>query len=313
MPLLHSYCVRYNLLVRELDEKRERSSRDVNGRLAEKLMSFTAALRRDLAHRALIYAQKANVPHCQSYGQTPTVCFTPYNDDDDLRHGNFLASSYKAIQRKTEWKRRLAKVHTLGRRSFPRTDHGRWMELDTCTSSDALLMNIFCHPALSRDGRMAALLGIDPQSVACFGYKARVPLANGKFDRTEVDLRFGNELIEAKLTESDFQSAPKTTLMAYRDFEEIFDCKQLPQTPDRHVSYQLVRNVLAAHALRCSFRVLVDARRPDLIDAWYGVMRCVKPVELRTELRISTWQELCAMVPHTLQDFLTVKYGILPK
>jgi hypothetical protein len=276
-------------------------------------MSLAASLRRELAHRAFIYAQETNVPHCQSYGQATTVCFAPYNDNSDLRHGNFLASSYKAIQKKTEWRRRLAKIHTLGRRSFPRTDRGRWMELDTCTSSDALLMNIFCHPALSRDGRMAALLGIDPQSVACFGYKARVPLGNGKFDRTEVDLRLGNELIEAKLTESDFQSAPKATLMAYRDFEEIFDCEQLPQTPDRYTSYQLLRNVLAAHALCCSFRVLVDARRPDLVDAWYCVMRCVKPVELRTELRISTWQELCLVAPHTLRNFLAVKYGILPK
>ena len=29
-------------------------------------------------------------------------------------------------------------------------------------------------------------------------------LANGKFDRTEVDLRLGNLLVEAKLTEGNF-------------------------------------------------------------------------------------------------------------
>ena len=184
------------------------------------------------------------------------------------------------------------------------------MELDSCTSSDALLMNIFCHPSASRDGRIAALLGAQPGLPPCFGYKARVPLANGKFDRTEVDLRVGDLLIEAKLTESDFQSAMKGVLSAYRDFSDVFDHQQLPQTVERYLSYQLIRNVLAAYALQCSFCVLIDARRPDLADAWYAVIKCVKPVELRTELRISTWQEVAQAAPPKLRAFLSAKYGI---
>ena len=123
------------------------------------------------------------------------------------------------------------------------------MELDACTSSDALLMNIFCHPGVARDGKVSALLGVEAGTPPDFGYKARVPLANGKFDRTEVDVRLGNLLIEAKLTESNFQSAEKEVLMAYRDFSEVFDRKQLSQTDDRYLSYQLLRNVLAAYAL----------------------------------------------------------------
>jgi hypothetical protein len=273
-------------------------------------MNCAAALRRDLASRARTYAEAEKLPHCLSYGETPIVCFLPY--DDDSRHGNFLPASYRAIQRNDEWKRRLSKVHTLGCSSFPRTDRGRWRELDTCTSSDALLMNVFCHPVISKRGRLAAHLGVEPESAPGFGYRARVPLANGKFDRTEVDLRFGNLLIEAKLTESDFQCAEKRTLMAYRDFTEIFDWEQLPQTRDCYISYQLLRNVLAAYAMRCSFRILVDARRPDLVDAWYQVMSCVKPVALRTELRISTWQELAQALPTTLQAFLAAKYGMQP-
>jgi len=144
----------------------------------------------------------------------------------------------------------------------------------------------------------------------CFGYKARVPLANGRFDRTEIDLRLGNLLLEAKLTENDFQTAEKNVLFAYRDFLEVFDCRQLPQTERRYLSYQLLRNVLAAYALQCSFCVLVDARRPDLVDDWYAVMRCVKPIALRTELRISTWQEVTEAAPRTLRAFLSKKYGI---
>ena len=271
-------------------------------------MNLAAALRRDLAERARAYALAENLPHCLSYGEAPIVCFEPYNDGS--MHGNFLPASYKAIQADSGWKRRLSKVHTLGRRSFPRTDRGRWMELDTCTSSDALLMNVFCHPAVSRRGHFAAVLGVEPGNSPYFGYRARVPLANGGFDRTEVDLRLGNLLIEAKLTESDFQCAEKTTLMAYRDFTLVFEWEQLPQTQTHFVSYQLLRNVLAAYALGCSFRLLVDSRRPDLVDAWYAVIRCVKTVQLRTELRILTWQELAKEVPLNLQGFLAEKYGV---
>ncbi len=113
------------------------------------------------------------------------------------------------------------------------------MELDSCTSSDALLMNIFCYPGMSKDGKISRLLDAEPGTSACFGYKARVPLANGKSDRTEVDLRLGDLLFEAKLTESDFQNARKQVLQAYRDFADVFDSRRLPQTGDHYLSYQL--------------------------------------------------------------------------
>lgn len=271
-------------------------------------MNFAAVLRRDLADRAYKYAQAEAVPHCLSYGEFPIVCFAPY--EHDSRHGNFLQGTYRAIQANPAWCRRLAKVHTQARRSLPRREQGRWMELDSCTSSDALLMNVFCYPGVSRDSKVSRLLGAEPGESPCFGYKARVPLANGKFDRTEVDLRLGNLLVEAKLTEGNFQSAKKKVLQGYRDFSVVFDRRQLPQTSDHYLSYQLLRNVLAAYALRCSFCVLVDARRPDLVDAWYAVMKCVKTIELRTELRISTWQEVALAVPPRLRAFLAVKYGI---
>lgn len=271
-------------------------------------MNFAATLRRDLAEQAKKYAQAEGLPYCLSYGDAPIVCFAPF--DRGSRHGNFLQGSHKAIQANPAWRRRLAKVHTQSRRSLPHTDRGRWMELDACTSSDALLMNIFCYPGVTRDGKVSALLGVEAGVPQDFGYKARVPLANGRFDRTEVDLRLGDVLMEAKLTESDFQSAEKIVLKAYRDFPDVFDQEQLPQTDDHYFSYQLLRNVLAAHVLACSFCVLVDARRPDLAGAWYAVMKCVKPVELRTKLRISTWQEVAEAVPPKLRTFLAAKCGI---
>jgi hypothetical protein len=123
-------------------------------------------------------------------------------------------------------------------------------------------------------------------------------------------MRLGDLLVEAKLTEADFQRTEKNVLSAYRDFHDVFHQEQLPQTDGQFLSYQLLRNVLAAHALGCSFCVLLDARRPDLIEAWYKIMQCVKPVALRTTLRVITWQELAQTLPARLQEFLKAKYGI---
>ena len=44
----------------------------------------------------------------------------------------------------------------------------------------------------------------------------------------------------------------------------MFDGNAIPRTDSKYRSYQLLRNVLAAHALGCNFCVLRDARRPDL-------------------------------------------------
>ena len=86
--------------------------------------------------------------------------------------------------------------------------------------------------------------------------------------------------------------------------------RRLPQSASHYFCYQLLRNVLAAHALQCSFCVLIDERRPDLKEPWYSVMMCVNPIELRTRLRIATWQEVAQVAPRKLQSFLAAKYGI---
>jgi hypothetical protein len=171
-------------------------------------------------------------------------------------------------------------------------------------------MNVFCYPGVLREGRVSAMLDVKGRAVPQFGFRARVPLASGKFDRTEVDLQLGDLLIEAKLTESDFQKAPKAAVRAYRDFGEVFDQDELPQTESYFLSYQLIRNVLAAHAFGCAFCVLTDARRPELIEAWYAVMKCMRPVDLRLRCKVLTWQELAKALPPSLREFLGEKYGI---
>jgi hypothetical protein len=267
---------------------------------------YAAALRQEICSRNLAFAKKYKLAHCLSYGEAPVVCYEP---DGDC-HGNFLPETYRAILANPLWARRLKKTHTSARTALPRNDRGFWSELDSCNSSDALLMNVFCYPGVFADGRVFSLLGLEEDAVPEFGFKARVPLVGDKFDRTEVDMRLGSLLVEAKLTESDFQTREKAVVQSYRDFTAVFDHKALPQTKDRYLSYQLIRNVLAAKANDGAFCVLCDARRPDLVQAWYEVMRCVRLLDLRLRCRVLTWQELAAVLPVGFQCFLAEKYGI---
>jgi hypothetical protein len=73
----------------------------------------------------------------------------------------------------------------------------------------------------------------------------------------------------------------------------------------------LIRNVLAAYAEGCSFCVVHDERRPDLREAWFEVMKAVKSAEMRVRCKVLSWQELAALLPEGLQEFLDLKYGIV--
>jgi len=278
-----------------------------------------------------------------------------YTPQEDGTHGNFFDPSYAAITARPEWMRRFDKIHAQGC-SLPKAEDGRrWRELDSSMSSDALLMNIFCAPAWPP---LRQVLGVDSEAEPVFGWKARVPLASGRFDRTEVDMRWGGLLVEAKLTEGDFQTRAARIVEGYRDFDTVFDRDLLPRVelrtarrrtavefaeeftqeweeaaPDDEAArefqqaivarareaepaepgyggYQLIRNVLAAHAENCSFCVFHDQRRPDLREAWFAVMAAVKSADMRVRCKVMTWQELAAIAPEPLQEFLDCKYGI---
>jgi hypothetical protein len=271
-------------------------------------VSAAGLLRRELSARNQLYARQLKLPHCLSYGELPVVVYEPY--DDGRQHGNFLPETFTAIVANPQWKKRLSKVHTSARTALPRNDRGFWCELDSSNSSDALLMNVFCHPATLADPRALSILNTEAGAVPEFGFKARVPLANGTADRTEVDMRLGDLLVEAKLTETDFQTKAREVVNSYADFAEVFERRALPQTHTQYLSYQLIRNVLAAYSSGGRFCVLADQRRPDLIEAWYAVMRCVKSMDLRLRCKVLTWQELSEALPETLRQFLREKYGI---
>jgi hypothetical protein len=270
-------------------------------------LSCASALRRELIARSAAFAKLRGLLSTESYGSMPVIVYEPHAGG--TLHGNFIDASYKAILENESWRKRLAKVHTQAARSLPKRDR-RWLELDSCTSSDALLMNVFCYPDVP--DMVGGMLGVHTPEVPEFGLKAKVPLSNGRFDRTEVDMKLGNLLVESKLTESDFQSKDTETVKAYRDFAEVFDSRMLPRERERYHSYQLIRNVLAAHATGSSFCVCLDARRTDLLEDWYAVMRCVRDTDLKTRCKVLTWQELSERLPPELQTFLDLKYGIVP-
>jgi restriction endonuclease-like protein len=325
---------------------------------------YAARLRRELALRNRRWARGR--PHVESYGTDPVIVYAPEDGTEGAgtvgRHGNFFDSAYAAILQRPEWMRRLKKAHT-GRRSLPRVERP-WCELDSSTSSDALLMNVFCAPDVIASPRLRGVLGVEEGADTVFGWKARVPVRNGRTDTTEVDLRWGSLLMEAKLTETDFQTRAASVVEGYRDFEEVFAPELLPRValreqrrrspcefaeaytqeweptegsadPDAaavareyqatlveqawtatpatpaYASYQLIRNVLAAHAHQGSFCVIHDQRRPDLREAWFRVMAAVKHTDLQGRLKVLTWQELASYLPGALQEFLDLKYGIV--
>ena len=185
--------------------------------------NYAGMLRAELAARNREWARGR--AHVESYGEDPVVVYEP----DGSRHGNFYDAAYAAILSRPEWAKRLQKAHT-GRKNLPRAESGRkWCELDSCMSSDALLMNFFCTPGVAEALAVRLALGASVEGALVFGWKARVPLMSGLFDRTEVDMRWGDLLVEAKLTEGDFQTRAATVVEGYRDFDAVFERELLPR------------------------------------------------------------------------------------
>lgn len=311
---------------------------------------YASRLREELNLRNRSFARGR--AHVESYGGAPVIVY----EAEGERHGNFFDTAYAAMRTRPDWMRRFDKVHAQAARALPKPvidPARRWRELDSSMSSDALLMNIFCAPGVAQSETIRNALGIDNEAEPVFGWKARVPLANSRFDRTEVDMRLDTLLVEAKLTESGFQSRAAAIVESYRDFDAVFDRDLLPRVAlpaprirrasefsenysqefesliaapgavsvvdpsfreageTGYANYQLIRNVLAAYASACSFCVLYDARRPDLREEWFCVMAAVKSAQMRVRLKALTWQELAALLPDDLQEFLDLKYGIV--
>ena len=269
---------------------------------------YASMLRHELCARNVSYAALEQVPHVTSYGEVPVVVYQ--TSPCGKKHGNFISASYHALTRRPEWGKRLAKVHSSADRALPKGDCV-WKELDSSMSSDALLMNIFCYPGVTKRKELSSILGTGIGDLPEFGFKPRIPLTSGFVERTEIDMKLGSVLFEAKLTEADFQSQNTVIVEGYRDLETVFEIRDLPRRGQKYRSYQLLRNVLAAHALDLSFCILLDARRGDLIEDWYEILRCIRTSELRSRCRVLTWQGLAQFLPLRLRKFLDLKYGVV--
>jgi hypothetical protein len=251
--------------------------------------SWSASLlRRDLNARAHHLARTQSLLHDISPGSKsendPAVIF---GHDEQGKHGNFHPDSYANICANPAWLRRLTKPHTASRRSRPRKDW-QWRELDTAASSDALLMNIFCHPAVFNGQTLAPAvanrLGVDPATTPCFGLAPGVPLktlrktrkpgsaSTGETltDRTEIDLQLDNLFLEAKLTESSFQTAPLRLIERYRDLETVFDLDRLPRktlaSPATHPPVEDYSQLEDEHRIEAVDVVILSAAKNPCIS-----------------------------------------------
>src|SRR5579863_4480678 len=139
---------------------------------------YASQLRVELGLRNRLHARGRL--HAESYGNSPVIVYAP----EGARHGNFFDPAYAAITVRPEWMRRFGKIHAQGR-ALPKSER-RWRELDSSMSSDALLMNVFCAPGVADSALIRNALGVQDDTAPVFGWKARVPLRNGRVDRTEV-------------------------------------------------------------------------------------------------------------------------------
>jgi len=212
----------------------------------------------------------------------------------------FCADSFSAITRNPEWFNRTQKAHSNVPGAF---------EMQSSNSSDALLMNIFCHPALTSWEGVRELLGFVPIE-PLFGIPASVEKRGTTGDRTEIDMAIGDVFVEAKLTEADFTEKPRAEVERYTQFPEVFDPALLEMRDGRYCNYQIIRNILAAAQHGKRHVLLCDARRSDLVRAYYQTLCCVRSEAIRATCRVVFWQELKRVVGANLADFLERRYAI---
>lgn len=222
---------------------------------------------------------------------------------------SFHHQSWKTIQENEDYKNRTEKIH-------PNTIAKGIYEMQSSNSSDALAMNIFCHPKFMEWKEIYQLFQLPPKFSIEFGFNPKIQkTVNNKieYDSTEVDVFINNSIIgECKLTESDFTSKSKNVVEQYKEFKNVFYFDKLLQDENQYFNYQLIRNILAANQHDCRFILFCDMRRPDLAKSFYQTIRCIKDdyLNLRTRCEIIYWQDIAHVVGADLKKFLNEKYGI---
>lgn len=224
---------------------------------------------------------------------------------------SFQKDSFSNIKSNREYNDRTQKKH-----SNVQTKNAGILEMQSSNSSDALAMNIFCHPDFSKWDGMIKLFQVNEFTSIVFGYKAKVDKTINnvnKKDNTEVDIFLnGNIIIECKLTEKGFSSKKMDIVEHYSELRNVFHIDKLLKTETHYENYQLIRNILAANQHNTQFILICDERRPDLVESFHQTVTCIKDeyLDLRNTCKIIYWQDLTKSVGSELKSFLSEKYGL---
>ena len=81
-------------------------------------------------------------------------------------------------------------------------------------------MNIFCYPGITKE-ELSLMRGTEIGDLPQFGFRPRIRLTSGYVERTEIDMKLGPVLFEAKLTESDFQTLKAVIVEGYPDLKFV--------------------------------------------------------------------------------------------
>ena len=264
---------------------------------------FNEYLKAELTQKAVKYGQKLTGNDSYRHPSVEPLSSVIYSQ---LEY-NFHPEAFKNITAKKEFEKRFDKFHTNFNPDL------KIKELQSSNSSDALAMNIFGHPLITKWKGIRDLLKVDhkaPLDIS-FGVHPGVKWM-GKEDSTEVDIVINNIFCECKLTEGDFTHKNKEHVERYDLFAEVFHSDMLIQDDKYYYNYQLIRNILAAAENNYRFILFCDTRRPDLAKSFYQTIRCIKDnyLSLRMNCEIIYWQEIPLYAGKDLTEFLKDKYGI---
>jgi hypothetical protein len=270
-------------------------------------MKYDIVLKQELVKQADVYGQNNfgnNFAHPTEL-KNSSVIF------NDIKY-SFQKDSWKTILNTPKYLSRTLKKHTK-----VQTKNAGILEMQSSNSSDALAMNIFCHPDFKECDEVKNLFQLKEITAIEFGHKAKVDkIINNmpKKDNTEVDVLINNEIfIECKLTEKDFTSREKNIVEHYSEFSNVFRSDKLQTTETHYKNYQLIRNILATNQYGCHFILICDKRRPDLAESFQQTLSCVKDeyIPLKKRCKVLYWQDLAKVVNAELRSFLMEKYGII--
>ncbi|MFW6276288.1 MAG: PGN_0703 family putative restriction endonuclease [Bacteroidota bacterium] len=261
-------------------------------------MNNSAVLREKLKQYAVKYCIKNQITNI-----TQRESAIIFNDIAD----NFHPDSYDSIIKNPAYKNRLDKIHT----HF----YNDTKELQSSNSSDALLMNIFCHPKVKNSWKgIKDLFNLSTFGTIEFGFNPKIEVNTGH--HTEIDMKISDEnqciICEAKLTESDFTNKDLASFKAqYPSADGILNLEKLETDDGTKIdNYQLIRNIIAADKYNCRFILILHSERTDLIRKLYIVKDAVTKSPLRDNISFITWQEIANVLGKDIQDFLKLKYGI---